>query len=252
MNSIAEDHREEEQPLVEIDTWKFSLSGKPDSIQNHLEDLVGEERQRIDQGIFPELGERATRSRLGLRWILADYLQCSPRDVPLIIGEHGKPELDSESPHFQNLHFNLSHCGDRALMAVSSDSALGVDLERIRQESPIEDLAQRCFSEIEQNAWLESPADLRRVAFFHLWVQKEAMVKAHGDGMTLPLRLFSGNPDSQALEGTITSELPDIGVDLWRYHAEVCSEDLRSAIVFRGKEAKISDCDPARVGLSRW
>ena len=77
------------------------------------------------------------------------------------------------------------------------------------------------------------------------------MVKAHVDGMTLPLRLFR-NPDSQALEGTITSELPEIGVDLWRYHAEVCSEDLRSAIVFRGKEAKISDCDPARVGLSRW
>ncbi|MGB1397032.1 MAG: hypothetical protein ACPG7R_04245, partial [Planctomycetota bacterium] len=77
-------------------------------------------------------------------------------------------------------------------------------------------------------------------------------VKAHGDGMTLPLRLFSGNPDSQALEGAITSELPEIGVNLWRYRAEVCSEDLRSAIVFKGKEAKISDCDPSRVGLSRW
>ena len=85
MSPFAEDHQKEEQPVIEIDTWKFSLSGKPDSIQNHLEDLVGEERQRIDQGIFPELGERATRSRLGLRWILADYLQCKPHEVPLMI-----------------------------------------------------------------------------------------------------------------------------------------------------------------------
>ena len=252
MNSSTEGIQSEEHSIVEIDTWKFNLSGKPRSLQNHLEDLVGEEKQRIEQGIFPELGERATRSRLGLRWILADYLQCKPHEVPLIIGEHGKPELDSASPHFQKLHFNLSHCGDRALMAVSRDSILGVDLERIRQESPIEDLAQRCFSEKEQKAWLESPEDRRRVWFFHLWVQKEAMVKAHGDGMTLPLRLFSGNPDAKALEGSISSDLPEIGNNLWRYHAEDCSGDLRSAIVFRGISAKISDCDPESVGLSQW
>ena len=72
MNSSTEGFQNEEHSIVEIDTWKFNLSGKPHSLQNHLEDLVGEEKQRIEQGIFPELGERATRSRLGLRWILAD------------------------------------------------------------------------------------------------------------------------------------------------------------------------------------
>ena len=78
MSSHAEDHE-----VIMIDTWKFSLRGQPEQLQNHLDDLVGEEQQRIHQGIFPELAERSTRSRLGLRWILGSYLDCQPREVPL-------------------------------------------------------------------------------------------------------------------------------------------------------------------------
>lgn len=247
MSSHAEDHE-----VIMIDTWKFSLRGQPEQLQYHLDDLVGEEQQRIHQGIFPELAERSIRSRLGLRWILGSYLDCQPREVPLKIGEHGKPELDPNSPLFQSLHFNLSHCGDLALMVVSWQSKLGVDLERIRLESPIEDLAQRVFAEKERETWLQSPPDKLRESFFHLWVQKEAMVKAHGDGMTLPLRHFSGISDPTTMTGAIRSDLPEIGHDIWRYHAEICAKDLRSAIVFRGKDAKIQSREPESVGLSRW
>ena len=245
-------HRSSPTEPVQIDLWKFSLDGNPDDLEGHLNDLVGEEKDRITQGIFPELGQRATRSRLGLRWILASYLNCLPQQIKLIIGEHGKPELDHDSPSSQKLHFNLSHCGDRALLAVSWNTPLGADLERIRMESPIEDLAERCFGDQERQTWLELPQEIRRTAFFHLWVQKEAMVKAQGDGMTLPLRLFSGIADPGIHEGPIRSELPEIGTDLWRFHAETFGENLRSAIVFQGKSASIHPRDAEELGLSRW
>ncbi len=233
---------------IPIETWRFSLGGNPPEPRDHLSDLAMDERTRIDQGIFPELGQRAARSRLGLRWILASYLNCNPKEVPLKIGAHGKPQLDCDSP----LGFNLSHCGEFALLAISDNSPLGVDLERIREESPIEDLAQRCFSPEEQIQWLQVSEEKRRTSFFHLWVQKEAMVKARGDGMTLPLRQFSGETNPDVLQGAIRSDLPEIGHANWQFQASVEIGEMRSAIVYQGRSASFISRNPEEMGLSRW
>ena len=252
MSSQPQGHRSLDPDLAHLEIWKFTLHENPQEPRDYLNDLAEEERQRIDQGIFPELGERATRSRLGLRWILATYLKCPAVEVPLIIGPHGKPDLDPNSMMNPGLFFNLSHCGDYALLAVSRRSPVGVDLERIREESPIEDLAERCFAVEERKKWLSIPEKLRRTSFFHLWVQKEAMVKAHGAGMTLPLRLFSGIADPHQYEGNISSELPEIGNDLWHFHALPAGKDMRSAIVFQGSQNTLIERNPEEVGLSRW
>ena len=247
MNSDSKSNVITDSP-IDIEIWKFSLSGNPAEPHFHLAELVEEERSRIDQGIFPELGERSFRSRLGLRRILANYLDCSPAEVPLMIEGHGKPILNGEA----SLQFNLSHCGEYAILAVSKQTPLGIDLERIRKESPIDDLAQRCFSIEEQEGWSKTEKEKRRTSFFHLWVQKEAMVKAHGAGMTLPLRHFSGEPNAEILEGPIKSELPEIGENKWRYIADTEGHDMRSAIVFCGSKARIVTRDPEEVNLSRW
>ena len=96
MNSQANDNTDMAPDITHLDIWKFTLNGNPRDPRAHLKDLAQDERQRIDQGIFPELGERATRSRLGMRWILATYLNCSAVEVPLVIGPHGKPELSTD------------------------------------------------------------------------------------------------------------------------------------------------------------
>lgn len=232
---------------VDIDVWRFSLDWTREDIESQLDHLTSEEKKFIHRGIAPVIGERSALSRLGLRKILSTYLDIEPHKIPLSIGEHGKPFLDSGS-----LQFNLSHCRDRAILVASTDTELGVDLEKVREESPIEDLSTRCFSEKEQKLWKAVPEQQRRISFFHLWVQKEALVKAHGNGMTIPLRKFEGVPDPQVLTGTIRSELPEIGNENWNFQAFEESQQMRSAVMYRARHAKITQKDVEPVGLSRW
>jgi 4'-phosphopantetheinyl transferase len=73
--------------------------------------------------------ERA-EARARLLELLAERLRCRASDVHLIEGERGKPALAPGSA-LPDLRFNLSHSGDRAVLAIAQGVELGVDLERI-------------------------------------------------------------------------------------------------------------------------
>jgi 4'-phosphopantetheinyl transferase len=90
-----------------------------------------------------------------------------------------------------NLEFNLSHSGNIALCAVTRGTAIGVDVEHIRDLHDMQGLANRFFS-AEEAAQLECEHEERRLAsFFRCWTRKEAYVKAIGEGITCPLDSFA-------------------------------------------------------------
>ena len=98
---------------------------------------------------------------------------------PIDRHEQGKPFFPSH-PH---CHFNLSHSGCFALCALDGHP-VGADIEVIRPHHP--KLAQRICSEDELN-WLSEQTD-KTTALCQLWTDKEALVKYHGTGLTVPLR----------------------------------------------------------------
>lgn len=98
------------------------------------------------------------------------------REDALRPGPYGKPEAPG-------VQFSLSHSGGYALLAVS-DSDVGADLERIRPAP--ERVAARVFTPDEQR-WLAGDDDYD-TRFFTLWTLKEALLKACGRGLTLPLQ----------------------------------------------------------------
>ncbi|MFU8878697.1 MAG: 4'-phosphopantetheinyl transferase family protein, partial [Wenzhouxiangellaceae bacterium] len=65
---------------------------------------------------------RVRRERIAqkflLRLLLGAYLDCPGRDVRLVRGRHGKPELAEELAG-RDLHFNLSHAGGWLAIAVA-------------------------------------------------------------------------------------------------------------------------------------
>src|SRR5438552_660293 len=80
-----------------------------------------------------------------LSGLLAQYLGCPPALIALQRGPHGKPQLVGEP-----LHFNLSHSGALALLAIARDVAVGVDVERVDRPIPRQDaLLTRCFTAAE-------------------------------------------------------------------------------------------------------
>ena len=131
-----------------IELWAFGLDEPPERIEVLVDSLPSQEKARLDRGIEPVIGIRSTVSRAGLRRILASYLDMTPQDIPLTVGKHGKPELDGV-----DLEFNISHTESYAMAAISRGSRIGIDLETLKPETPIEELARRCFSTSEYRQW---------------------------------------------------------------------------------------------------
>jgi 4'-phosphopantetheinyl transferase len=67
---------------------------------------------------------------------------------------------------------------------------VGVDVEKVRRDVELEQIARRFFSAHEQMQLAALPADERVDAFFRCWTRKEAYIKATGDGLSLPLTQF--------------------------------------------------------------
>jgi 4'-phosphopantetheinyl transferase len=107
-----------------------------------------------------------------------------------------------------NIDFNLSHSGDFALIAVARDHKVGVDVEHFRLDLEIEKIARRFFSEAETAELMNLPSEQRNTGYFNCWARKEAYIKAHGLGLSLPLDSFdvSLTPNEPAL---LRSTRPD-------------------------------------------
>ncbi|MCU7794971.1 4'-phosphopantetheinyl transferase family protein [Aeromonas caviae] len=120
--------------------------------------------------------------RVLLRRLLAERLHCPAGSLAFHIGEHGKPMLCNH--HWQ---FNLSHSGDWLVLALCREGPLGVDIEMGLRRRPILPLAKRFYAPSEYQ-WLSAqPREEQHSAFYRLWSRKEAVLKAHGDGISAGL-----------------------------------------------------------------
>jgi 4'-phosphopantetheinyl transferase len=67
---------------------------------------------------------------------------------------------------------------------------VGIDLERIRFDLAVVEIAERFFSRRELAMLRALPTELQREAFYRCWTRKEAYIKARGEGLSLPLDQF--------------------------------------------------------------
>ena len=165
-----------------IDIWEYSLA----NLHSTAESLLNkEELQRAKRFHFPRHQRRFTMGRACLRIILGRYLNQDPKDLMFSTNPYGKPYLTHE-PHLQ---FNLSHSQDLALLAVGENHPMGVDIEFFSGR-PFNGMSNMMFSPSEQQAFARVPATLRTLAFFRVWAQKEAFIKACGLGLSYPTQSF--------------------------------------------------------------
>ncbi len=132
-----------------------------------------------------ELAETTVRAWLGASWGLP------PESLVLTRDGYGRPHLDGGSHH---VDLNWSHSGDW-LIGASAEGArtgrmrVGIDIELLRPRPKALALARRFFAP-EETAWLETlaedPARMQH-AFTQLWCAKEAVLKAHGRGLSFGL-----------------------------------------------------------------
>jgi 4'-phosphopantetheinyl transferase len=151
--------------------------------------LSDAERQRATRIRADRDRRRFIVARARLRQLLAAGLGVQPESVEFVYGTHGKPAL---APRFadSNLRFNVSHCDDVAVYALSSGREIGVDVEAVCWIPDADDIVARFFSRHETKTFRAlDPVD-KPLGFFNCWTRKEAFIKALGDGLSYPLDRF--------------------------------------------------------------
>jgi 4'-phosphopantetheinyl transferase len=176
--------------VSELHLWRVCFSDLATKVSELRLLLSAEEKARGDRYIRSADGVKFIAGRAVLRLILAQYLGLKPGEIVTSTGEFGKPYI-SKLLNINDLAFNLSHSGEVCLVAVSYGREIGVDVEKLRDDVAVEDLATRYFSKEEVTELQALPNALRRLGFFLCWTRKEAYVKAKASGLQAPLDQFS-------------------------------------------------------------
>jgi 4'-phosphopantetheinyl transferase len=165
----------------EVHVWRVPLDRPSAMIEPLARILSADERQRAERFRFERDCTKFIVARGLLRKVLAQYLEVRPEEVQFSYGDRGKPALSNAYPAGE-LCFNVSHSHGMALFAIAPNRQVGIDLEQVRPIDAIA-LSQRFFlpSEAALIRSLTGVAQHRR--FFRGWTQKEAYLKATGDGL---------------------------------------------------------------------
>jgi len=173
----------------QVHVWRVPLNQNPGRISELNEVLSADERARADRFHFEKDRNQFIEARASLRLLLSKYLSVSAKEVTLSFGVQGKPALANGLSN-NGLGFNLSRRDGLALIAVTRDREIGVDVELVRPDLPIFEIAAVSFSESELAALRSLPVNLQAAGFYNCWTRKEAYIKARGEGFSFPLKQF--------------------------------------------------------------
>lgn len=91
--------------------------------------------------------------------------------------EFGKPFLNND------IDFNISHSGNFVICAIAKKAKLGIDIEVI---TPIDFKDYKYIMKAEEWQKIHLSEDPLK-SFFRLWTIKESLIKAVGNGLSIPL-----------------------------------------------------------------
>jgi 4'-phosphopantetheinyl transferase len=113
-------------------------------------------------------------------------LNADAAEISFSVGVRGKPALAGAWSNSE-IRFNISDSHELALCALALNRDVGVDLEHILRPSDFDGLAEHFFAPREVATLRSLPVDGRVEGFFNCWTRKEAVLKAVGIGLGMPL-----------------------------------------------------------------
>lgn len=171
----------------EVQVWAWTFGEEERDVEVLSSWLSEEEIERLQRFHFLKHRIQFAASHANLRRILGSYLNCHAKSISFAAGPYGKPALDTE--HVENqISFNLTHSETVGLLAVGSEIEVGIDVETVRPIGP--DVANGHFSAREMNELNTLHGDAWIEGFYRIWTRKEALLKAEGVGLNLPLADF--------------------------------------------------------------
>jgi len=224
-------------PLIhtsDVHVWRIKLDVQ--FIGQHYSILSENEQERAERFRDEYDRRRFIVARATLRTILARYLCVSPAQVKFQTNAFGKPFLLDDG---SALRFNLSRSSEIALLAVTVGREVGIDIEFMRADLAMEEIAERFFSGVELRQLRSIDPQFWKTAFFNCWTRKAAYIKARGQGQFLPPEQFDVSIGPDEPPSLIANRLEPGEPARWslrqlfpatRYTAAVASEGNISAV----------------------
>jgi 4'-phosphopantetheinyl transferase len=150
--------------------------------------LSGAERARARTYRFARDATRFVARRGQLRMLLGGQLGRAPDRITFQEGPFGRPYV-ADGPSF-----NIASSGAIGLCAIVAEGMIGCDIERRDPRLADRALAERLFAPAEYRSLAALPAERWTETFFDCWTCKEAVVKALGVGLSVPLDAFAVAP----------------------------------------------------------
>jgi 4'-phosphopantetheinyl transferase len=194
--------------------------------------LSDDERASADRRVFDEDRSRYIAAHAVLRRVLSAYASRPSASLRFEARDGGKPFLAD-----QDLHFNMSHSGGLVAIAVAGEE-VGIDVERVDRPIDADAIAARFFTADEQR-WLRGQPAMPH-AFFRLWTIKEALMKADGRGMAIPLAQLAVDTSTLGIDAPVRCH---IGGAPWLVR-EVAAGDRVCVSVARRTDGRVRLCGP--------
>lgn len=170
--------------------WFADLADYRAELRGLLDEVEQVRRQRYQQSVDRR---RFTLAAALLRVVAGRQLGLPARRLVIDRGcpdcdrQHGKPRLRDAA----DLHVSVSHSGNLIAVATTPTAPIGVDVEVVTERDYL-DLARAFLAPGE----LVDGSD----SFYTLWTRKEAVIKATGDGLRMPLPRVAVSPADKAPE----------------------------------------------------
>ncbi len=188
---------------------EFIDFSRVNNISTLVELLSNDEQEKANTLKIEAVYNQYVITRAMLRKALAQQLHCLTSELTIQYFEKGKPYLSNN-----DYYFNVSHTNAAAVIAISPNVTLGVDVENSQRSVDYDGVSTHVFTEREQD-FITASSDKQR-AFFKAWTRKEAFIKAHGAGMYSDLKAVSvtANNEQSIVEDTqlqqwFVTNLPD-------------------------------------------
>jgi len=170
-----------------------------------------------------------TRGEPQARELLAGELGYTPQALPLTRDERNRPWLIGALDHYGT---GWSHSRGHLLVALGEGARLGVDLEQQRPRRQMREVVRRFFH-ADEVRWLDALDDAACEAwFFRIWCAKEALLKAHGHGISFGLEKLCFAPDAAGALQLVWCD-PGLGeAARWQLHEWQAAPGFRAALAW--------------------
>ena len=219
---------EDNVPKLNVDDvhiWTVSLNPSDDIISEFSNILSADEKEKADRFKFPELKKQYTVFHAVLRKLLSHYLGSSEKEITYTHGAYGKPEV-TENINLQNIRFNMSKSSEAGIYAFTLQNEVGVDIEKIKSMPDMNSIVKRHFSKEETELYEGLQDSEKEEWFYTIWARKEALLKAIGCGLYMPLEQIDV---SRIDKIRIDTDLKDMGISA----SNIIMDDLELAAGYK-------------------